>query len=184
MSAKRKKSGPQPRTGGRVSAPETRLTEAEAMLAFAAPVAASPSPRVKEQLMAQIRRTSAGGPAVAPSGWRFESASAEAGWRGGAIPGVRFKTLSVDERRDVVVVLIEMAAGARFPDHMHDAGGDEGIVISGDVITAGRLMRAGDYYIAEEGTAHVGTVSPSGCTALVSLTARAWKKWREQLASA
>jgi quercetin dioxygenase-like cupin family protein len=81
------------------------------------------------------------------------------------------------------MVLIEMAPGARFPDHVHDAGGDEGIVISGDVITRGRLMRAGDYYFAAEGTAHLDTVSPSGCTALVSLTARAWKKWREHMVS-
>jgi len=82
------------------------------------------------------------------------------------------------------MLLIEMAAGARFPDHLHDNGGDEGIVISGDVMTAGRLMRAGDYYFAEEGTAHTDSISPSGCTALVSLTARSWKKWREQPASA
>src|ERR1043166_1823842 len=111
------------------------------------------------------------------------SARAEEGWRGGVFPGVRFKTLSVDESRDVVVLLIEIAPGARFPDHLHDAGGDEGIVISGDVITGGRMMRAGDYYFAEEGTAHTDTISPSGCVALVTLTARAWKKWRENMAS-
>jgi hypothetical protein len=44
-------------------------------------------------------------------------------------------------------------------------------------------MRAGDYYRADEGTLHVGTVSPSGCLALVSLTARAWKQWREHVVS-
>ena len=160
------------------------LSETEATLALAAPVTASPSPRVKEQLLARIRGANAAVANVTPPGWRFESAKAEAGWRGGVFPGVRFKTLSVDDQRDVVVVLIDMAPGARFPDHLHDAGGDEGIVISGDVITAGRLMRAGDYYHAEEGTAHLDTVSPSGCVALVSLTARSWKKWREHMASA
>lgn len=184
MSAKRGKSRPQPRTRAPSTAGWASLSEAEATLAFAAPLAAVPSPRVKEQLLTRVRGANATVANVTPPGWRFESASADAGWRGASFPGVRFKTLSVDERRDVVVVLIEMAAGARFPDHVHDAGGDEGIVISGDVITAGRLMRAGDYYIAAEGTAHIDTVSPSGCTALVSLTARAWKKWREQMASA
>ena len=152
------------------------------MLAFAAPVTEHPPLRIKEQLLARIRAAKATEANVTPPGWRFESANADAGWRGGVFHGVRFKTLSVDEHRDVVVLLIEMAAGARFPDHMHDMGADEGIVISGDVITGGRLMRAGDYYHAAAGTAHVDTISPTGCTALVSLTARAWKKWREQMA--
>ena len=43
-------------------------------------------------------------------------------------------------------------------------------------------MRAGDYYHAAEGTTQGATVSPSGCTALLSLTARAWNQWREALA--
>jgi hypothetical protein len=179
MSAKSTKSGRRARP--RVN--REPLSETEATLALAAPVAAAPSPRVKAQLLARIRAARSPKETATSRGWRFESAHAEAGWRSSPFPGLRFKTLSVDERRDVVMVLIEMAAEARFPDHLHDAGGDEGIVISGDVLTAGRLMRAGDYYIAAEGTAHVDTVSPSGCTALVSLTARAWKKWREQMAA-
>lgn len=180
MSAQKKKP-----TGG--SAMETLSAEGPlaahaALLAHAAPVAAAPSPRVKENLLARIRAQRAT-EATPPIGWRFDSVATAEGWRSGAVPGVRFKTLSVDAARDVVMLLIEIAPGARFPDHLHDAGGDEGIVLSGDVITGGRLMRAGDYYHAAEGTAHVDTVSPSGCTALVSLTARAWEKWRQNLAS-
>ncbi len=152
-----------------------------ALLALAAPVAAPPSPRVRESLLARIRASTANAAAVAPAGWRFESAGEAAGWRAGRFPGVRFKTLSVDAVRDVVMLLVELAPGARFPDHLHDAGGDEGIVIAGDVVTGGRLLRAGDYYFAAEGTAHTGTVSPGGCTALISLTARAWEKWRSNL---
>ena len=82
------------------------------------------------------------------------------------------------------MLLIEMAPGSRFPDHAHTEGGDEGLVISGDVITGGRLLRAGDYYFAAEGTTQGETVSPSGCTALLSLTARAWKQWREAFSAA
>jgi anti-sigma factor ChrR (cupin superfamily) len=159
------------------------LSETEATLAFAAPAAAAPSPVVKDRLLARIRAEKAVHANSVEPGWRFESAGAAEGWRAGAIPGVRFKTLSVDEQRDTVILLMEMAPGARFPDHIHDDGPDEGIVISGDVITGGRLMKAGDYYYAAEGTKQIDTVSPSGCTALVTLTARAWKKWRLQLAS-
>ena len=92
------------------------------------------------------------------------------------------KTLSIDEARDVAILLMEIAPGARFPDHLHDEGGDEGLVLSGDVTSGGRLLRAGDYYHAAAGTAHQEIVSPSGCVALVSLTAKAWAKWRVALA--
>lgn len=153
-----------------------------AALAWAAPDAGAPSPAVKERVLARIRAGAARGGA-APAGWRFESADAAApGWRTTKAPGVRFKTLSVDERRDTVMLLVEIAPGARFPDHLHEAGGDEGIVLSGDVVNGGRLMRAGEYYHAAEGTAHTDTVSPSGCTALVSLTHRAWQQWKVALA--
>ena len=158
------------------------LGETAALLALAVPATAAPSSRARAQLLARVRATKA--PALVPSvatmaGWRFDSANAADGWRA-AFPGVRVKTLSVDEARDVVLLFLEMAPGARIPDHVHDAGADEGVVLSGDVITGGRLMRAGDYYHAAEGTVQNDTVSPSGCTALMSLTTRAWKKWRER----
>ena len=155
-----------------------------AKLALAAPRTAAPSPRVKEILLARIRGMQAAESNATPAGWRFESARVAAGWRAGKVPGVRFKTLSIDETRDVVMLLMEMAPGSHFPDHAHTAGGDEGLVVSGDVITGGRLLRAGDYYFAAEGTTQGETVSPSGCTALLSLTARAWKQWREAFSAA
>jgi len=158
------------------------LGETAALLARAVPATAAPSPRARAQLLARVRASKAPPPvppAATTAGWRFESVNAGEGWRP-AFPGVRVKILSVDEARDVVQLFLEMAPGARFPDHIHDAGADEGVVLSGDVITGGRLMRPGDYYHATEGTVHRDTVSPSGCTALVSLTTRAWKKWREQ----
>ncbi len=161
--------------------PDEKLGATVAQLALAAPRASGPSPRVKEILLGRIRAARAGENANVRAGWRFESAGVAEGWSSGKVPGVRFKTLSIDETRDVVMLLMEMAPGARFPDHAHTAGGDEGLVISGDVITGGRLMRAGDYYFAAEGTTQGETVSPSGCTALLSLTARAWKQWRTAL---
>ncbi|MBL9202015.1 MAG: cupin domain-containing protein [Opitutaceae bacterium] len=163
--------------------PEAPLAATTAKIALAAPVAAAPSPRVREALLARIRGARAAERGeTPPPGWRFDSAHAAAGWRATRLPGVRLKTLSVDDRRDVVQVLIEMAPGATFPDHTHVAGAEEGLVLSGDIVTGGRLMRAGDYYHAAEGSAQGVTVSPSGCTGLLTLTARAWKQWREALA--
>ncbi|MSU48772.1 MAG: hypothetical protein EXS37_06750 [Opitutus sp.] len=181
MSAKRTKSLPGRRPVSKAVAAPAAFSETEAWLACAAPPVPPPSARVRKQLLARVAAANAA--RVVPAGWRFESAAAEAGWRASGAPGVRFKTLSVDPVRDVAMVLVEMAAGSKFPDHLHDVGGDEGIVISGDVYSGGRLMRAGGYYHAAEGTAHVDTVSPGGCTALVSLTARAWNKWHGQAVS-
>ena len=179
----RKKSKPAPRPVRR-SAPEPwgaggPLAEAAALLAWAAPAVAAPAAQVKTRLLARIRavRSGAAPAAAVPAGWRFESARAAEGWRE-TFPGVRFKTLSVDDARDVVMLLVEMAPGARFPDHPHDDGGDEGVVITGDIVMDGRELRAGDYYHADAGTHHVNITSPGGCTALLSLRASAWRKWR------
>jgi anti-sigma factor ChrR (cupin superfamily) len=178
MKPRKNQTGNERAVCGAATAADDGLGAEAAMLAWAAPDAGAPSAAVKARVLARIRATAPR--AKAPrAGWRFESADPAApGWRPAAAPGVRFKTLSVDERRDVVMLLVEIAPGARFPDHLHEAGGDEGIVLSGDVVTGGRLMRAGDYYHAAEGTEHVGTVSPSGCTALISLTHRAWQQWK------
>jgi quercetin dioxygenase-like cupin family protein len=178
MSAKKKK------TTSRRSAVDTlelgaALGETAARLALAADEAV-PSPRVKDRLLARIRAAKGATPTPVLPGWRFESARAAEGWREAPFPGVRLKTLSVDEARDVVLLLIEMAPGASFPDHPHDRA-DEGIVLSGDVTTGGRLMRAGDYYHAAAGTQHTDIVSPSGCLALVSLSCQSWRQWRGAL---
>lgn len=155
------------------------LTEEAAALAWATPVAPMPSASVKTRLLARIRASRAAAPTVLP-GWRFESARTAEGWRE-TFPGVRFKTLSVDDTRDVVMLLVEMKPGSRFPDHPHDVSADEGVVITGDVDMDGRLMLPGDYYHAEVGTLHTNVTSPSGCTALLSMRASAWRQWREKL---
>jgi anti-sigma factor ChrR (cupin superfamily) len=180
MSAKTKKIPRRPVADPLASGAE--LGDATARLALAAPAAAAPSSHVKAALLARLRAARTAAQDAAPAGWRFESAASAAGWRATRLPGVRFKTLSIDEPRDVVQVLIEMAPGAQFPDHVHTAGAEEGLVISGDVMTGGRLMRAGDYYFAAEGSVQGATVSPRGCTALLTLTARAWKVWNRALA--
>lgn len=160
-----------------------------ALLACAAPAVPGPSAKVKRALLERIRATKVAAatptPAIAiavAAGWRFESARAAEGWRE-TFPGVRFKTLSVDDARDVVMLLVEMQPGARFPDHPHAGGAEEGLLVSGDVEMDGRMMRPGDYYHADAGTTHVNITSPSGCTALLSLRASAWRQWRDTLAT-
>lgn len=170
--------------GASLGSGEKDVLSAEvALLAWAASAVPGPSAKVKRALLTRIRATPAtpSRAAVAPAGWRFESARAAEGWRE-TFPGVRFKTLSVDEARDVVMLLVELAPGARFPDHPHAGGAEEGLLVSGEVEMDGRTMRPGDYYHADAGTVHVNITSRSGCTALLSLRVSAWRQWRDTFA--
>ncbi len=162
------------------------LPPAVAPLALAASPVAAPSAKIKQRLLARIRAGRKAAPqgkvAAAPEGWRFESARSIEGWLQ-SFPGVRFKQLSVDQARDVALVLVELAPGAQFPDHPHSESPEEFLVISGDFWSGGRLLSAGDYYYAEVGTDHTDVKSPSGCTALLSLRASVWQQFRASLAA-
>lgn len=83
------------------------------------------------------------------------------------IPGLKLKILSVNEREGYRVVLAQLAPGARFPRHIHKTGPEELFIVSGDLETEGRTLRAGDFLHAESGTDHGGLCSPHGCVALL-----------------
>ncbi len=166
------------------------LPEVVALLALAAPRQPKPAARLKQALLAGIRAGRAVAPSkpvvsqgpAAPAGWRFESVKAAEGWLV-AMPGIRFKPLSVDAARDVALVLVELAPGSQFPDHPHAESPEEFLVISGDLRSGGRVLGAGDYYYAAVGTEHTDVVSPSGCTALMSIRATVWEEFRASLAA-
>ena len=184
MSAQNKSPKPRP-TAAEPLAAHADLSATVALLALAAPAIPGPAPAVKARLLARIRAAATpahGTPEAAPvePGWRFESANDASGWFALPVPGVRMKLLSADKTRDVMQMLVEIAPGARFPDHEHHSG-DEGIVLSGDVLSGGRLLRAGDYYHAGPGTKHLDIVSPSGCTALVSFSVTAFNRWKAEM---
>lgn len=157
------------------------LPETVALLALVAPSRAKPAARIKQALLARIRTEGKIVPA-APAGWRFESAKSPEGWLA-AMPGIRFKPLSVDSVRDVALVLVELAPGAQFPDHPHEGCAEEFLILSGDILSGGRTLTAGDYYYAAENTEHTNVVSPSGCTALLSIRAKVWEQFRASIAA-
>ncbi|MCS6805178.1 MAG: cupin domain-containing protein [Acidobacteriota bacterium] len=78
-----------------------------------------------------------------PTG-RWEVRANEGRWLETGYPGVFAKNLFVDEKRQAVTMLIQMAPGARYPAHRHD---DTEIcyVIQGDVHFGERAYQAGDY---------------------------------------
>ncbi len=100
-----------------------------------------------------------------PGGFRFLRPAAGQ-WTEGPFPGARFQLLSADWRRNHVMLYLELDPGTRYPDHTHH-GSEQLFVISGDLLTSGRLLRAGDFVHCDSGTEHHEVISPGGCHALL-----------------
>jgi anti-sigma factor ChrR (cupin superfamily) len=134
-------------------------------LAIARAVDLEDSPRadVKTQLMARVAETAL----PVPEGFSFSFANE--GWQPYPLPGIRMKVLAVDRTRDCATLLIEAAAGARFPAH-HHGGAEECYVISGDAYSLGRRLGPGDFIHADAGTDHDELYTVGG--ALVLLVVR------------
>ena len=147
------------------------------------PTPVTPPPDLKARLLARVRASQA--PAVEPGAprsgpdllWRFASVRSAADWWRPPVPGVRLKELSADDTTGVALLFVEIEPGQRFPDHVHH-GAEFGMVLSGDVTSGGRLLRAGDYYHTASGSSHTDIVSPNGCTALLCVKAESWRAWR------
>ena len=93
--------------------------------------------------------------------------SGSEGWMATRVPGVRAKLLSVNMEAHYRVTLIELVPGARLPRHHHRRGAESVYVLSGDLRSEGKLMRAGDFMHSEAGTDHSELESIEGCRALV-----------------
>jgi anti-sigma factor ChrR (cupin superfamily) len=80
-----------------------------------------------------------------------------------SIAGIEALRLRVDESADRVTMLVRMAAGTRYPAHVH-AGAEECFVVEGDLHVGGDLvLNAGDYQRMEPGTRHPVQSTRGGC---------------------
>jgi putative transcriptional regulator len=102
----------------------------------------TPSPHVREALLARI---------ATPA--NHTVAAADGAWVETPVPGVRMKILAIDRDRDRVTMLLRGEPGARYPAHRH-SGPEECYVISGSLVVEGRLLRAGDFHHAEGDSDH------------------------------
>lgn len=159
---------------------EQRLDETGARLALLVPPVPAPSRVVKERLLARMRTREQPGTLAA---WRFSALTSNEGWIPLPLPGVRMRELTVDAERDTALLYVEMAPGAVFPDHDHTAP-ERGLVLSGDFRMGEQLLCAGDFYEGAAGTRHEHITSPSGCTGLLWVGARAWRQWRAAMTAA
>jgi anti-sigma factor ChrR (cupin superfamily) len=139
-------------------------------------VPVAPPPELRSAILARIRSTPQLGraPTVqakpevkAPdlSGFRFVRPD-EAEWVTGLGPGLRTQTLATNVRSNYAMVYLELAPGATYPQHSH-SGNEELFVVSGDLVSEGQTLKAGDFFHSESGTVHHDLYSPSGCRAIL-----------------
>jgi len=85
------------------------------------------------------------------------------------VPGARWKPLYVLPSGPQSF-LLELPPGCEFPDHPHP-GAEECLLLQGDLVNDGRVLRPGDYVRARGGTHHHGLRTVGGCICLIVLRA-------------
>jgi anti-sigma factor ChrR (cupin superfamily) len=119
----------------------------------------TPSPRVRDALLARI---------AAPSNHTITAA--DGAWVETRVPGVRMKILAIDRARDRVTMLLKGEPGARYPAHRH-SGPEECFVISGSLVVEGRVLHAGDFHHAEGESDHGEAWTDEGMEVLLVASA-------------
>ncbi|MBL9135903.1 MAG: cupin domain-containing protein [Verrucomicrobiales bacterium] len=136
---------------------------------------AQPSPSVRTRVLERIRKTPQareGSKPVdakppeppAPEGLHF--LRADQPWLPAPLPGARFKVISAGEHQSYLMLMIELAPGAGYPEHDH-FGVEDMYILSGDLQSEGRSLGPGDSLHAEPGSHHHELRSINGCTALM-----------------
>ena len=139
-----------------------------AAVAIGQPATSSPSAAVRAAVLAKVARTPQarpGGTAGTDEGFLFRFRD-EGGWQTTPMSGLRIRLLSISNDLGHRTILVDLAPGASVPAHDH-GGSEDLMVLSGDLVTEGRTLRAGDFLHAGPGTHHSTLVSPNGCVALI-----------------
>ena len=138
------------------------LYDAAAAVATSAAPAAVPSASVREALLSRVRAGAAA--AAAARGFRFLPQD-EGAWQSMGVPGAYMRVLAHDADK-YSLLLVRGEPGTRFPPH-HHSGAEECYVVSGDLITEGRQIVAGDFHHAEAGSEHGETSTEGGCLLVI-----------------
>src|SRR5207244_9338172 len=98
----------------------------------------------------------------------------EGRWMPCPFPGVKVKTLSVDEKRGTATILVSLDPGSRLPAHDHH-GEEESFVVSGSCRIGTVSLRQGDFHRAGGGSHHGDVVSDEGCVLLLVVDAEDYR---------
>lgn len=146
------------------------IDTAAAMAAGASP-AIAPSAELRARILATIAATAqtrqAEAQAQAPDSKGFcVTPAGEQGWIEPGLPGFRMKVLSGGPGAPYQLILAELSAGGKIPEHDHP-GTEELFILSGHLHTEGYVLGPGDFFRAEAGTHHRELTSPDGCRAIL-----------------
>jgi anti-sigma factor ChrR (cupin superfamily) len=98
----------------------------------------------------------------------------EGRWAPLPFPGVKVKTLSVDDERGTATILMMFDPGARLPAHDHH-GDEQSFVVSGSCRIGAVHLRQGDFHRAGAGSHHGDVVSDEGCVLLLLVDAEDYR---------
>ena len=131
--------------------------------------AAGPSPALRGRIWERISRTPQSRPAEptpASSPGHVVIPHDSDTWIHSRVPGFRFKPLSVQPHQGYRMRLLELAPGGRIPAHDH-ADSEELFIVSGDLVSEGHHLVAGDFVHFDGNTHHHELMSPGGCHAIL-----------------
>jgi anti-sigma factor ChrR (cupin superfamily) len=131
-----------------------RLYETTAAMAASIDLVAPPA-HLRERVLAAARTPV-----------RYTVWSTDGGWFDTPLRGIRMKVLAVDPARSLATLLIRAEPGAIYPSHQHH-GPEECLVLSGSVVIDGRVLRAGDFHHADEGSEHGEITTIDGAEVLI-----------------
>lgn len=133
------------------------------------PASKGPAPALRTHILDRITNTPQSRPEssepLAQPGY-FVIPNDSKTWIPSRVPGFRTKPLSVLADQGYRMRMLELDPGARIPAHDH-AGAEELFVVSGDLISEGRNLVAGDFVHFDGNTHHHELISPSGCRAIL-----------------
>jgi predicted ChrR family anti-sigma factor len=149
--------------------------------------AASPDPKIRENLLARAAAEARSPDAASPLRKRVLDDAArgpsphttiinkasEASWESTGVEGVTIRTLFVDPENNQFTALVRMAPGASYPRHIH-GGPEQCLVLEGDLRAGDMVLGAGDYERAPTESHHEVQSTEGGCLLFItsSLTDR------------
>ena len=125
----------------------------------------APPPELRRRILDAVRAT--------PQNSRTVR-SEEGRWAPLPFPGVRVKTLSIDDERNTATILLKFDPGARLPAHDHH-GDEQSYVVSGSCRVGAVHLRQGDFHRAGAGSRHGDVVSDEGCVLLLVVDAEDYR---------
>lgn len=135
-----------------------RRAQEELLLALEPQAADVDAQRLRRRIRARID-------SIAP----IRAVRRDDGWKPMA-PGLERKLLFDDGSS--TSWLLRLAPGAVLPEHVHDDGVEECLVLEGEVSFAGDRYGPGDYMVAAQGSHHAVTRSVGGATMFLPTPSR------------